>query len=235
MGIKIRRAVKADLDGIAEIYEHIHTEEESGRVCIGWIRGVYPERQTAEAALDRGDLFVEELDGRLAGTAILNQLQVDTYRDAPWQYNVPDDQIMVMHTLVIDPYAPKCGLGRAFAAYYENYALENGCLYLRIDTNAKNINARRFYEKLDYREIGILPCTFNGIKEVNLVLLEKSLQKLCKNRSANHSHDTSNNNGKTADGAFYFSKLHGFGSTDGVGRTSQSHSFCDWLCNMKKL
>ena len=65
MGITIRKAVKADLDGIAEIYEHIHTEEESGRACIGWIRGVYPERQTAEAALDRGDLFVEELDGRL--------------------------------------------------------------------------------------------------------------------------------------------------------------------------
>ncbi len=175
MGITIRKAVKADLDGIAEIYEHIHTEEESGRACIGWIRGVYPERQTAEAALDRRDLFVEELDGRLAGTAILNQIQVDTYRDAPWQYDVPDDQIMVMHTLVIDPYAPKCGLGRAFAAYYENYALENGCPYLRIDTNAKNTNARRFYKKLDYREIGILPCTFNGIKGVDLVLLEKKL------------------------------------------------------------
>lgn len=175
MGITIRKAVKADLDGIAEIYEHIHTEEESGRACIGWIRGGYPERQTAEAALDRGDLFVEELDGRLAGTAILNQIQVDTYRDAPWQYDAPDDQIMVMHTLVIDPYAPKCGLGRAFAVYYENYALENGCPYLRIDTNAKNTNARRFYKKLDYREIGILPCTFNGIKGVDLVLLEKKL------------------------------------------------------------
>lgn len=48
MGITIRKAVKADLDGIAEIYEHIHMEEESGRACIGWIRGVYPERQTAE-------------------------------------------------------------------------------------------------------------------------------------------------------------------------------------------
>ena len=48
-------------------------------------------------------------------------------------------------------------------------------LCLRMDTNAKNENARRFYKKLGYSEVGIVPCVFNGIDGVNLVLLEKKL------------------------------------------------------------
>ena len=137
--------------------------------------GGYPVRATAEAALERGDLFIEESDGQPVGTAIINRIQVDVYRNAEWQYPAPDDQIMVLHTLVIDPRAKGRGLGRAFVDYYEQTARDCGCRYLRMDTNALNANARAFYRKLNYREIGIQPCDFNGISNIQLVLLEKCL------------------------------------------------------------
>lgn len=176
MQVNIRKALAADIDAINEIYEHIHTEKEQGQVNTGWIRGVYPTRATAEAALSRNDLFVEEMDGKIVGTAILNQVQVDIYKEAPWQYDVPDEQVMVLHTLVIDPYVKGRGLGTAFVAYYEQYALEHGCFYLRMDTNELNVNARSLYKKLNYNEIAVLPCAFNGIPDVKLVLLEKKLR-----------------------------------------------------------
>ena len=125
MPVQIRKAVSADLDAVALIYSHIHTEEEQGRAVIGWQRGVYPERETAEKALERDDLFVEELDGVPVGTAIINQQQVDVYAGAPWEYEAPEDRVMVLHTLVIDPQAPARGLGRAFVAFYEQYARES--------------------------------------------------------------------------------------------------------------
>ena len=43
---------------------------------------------------------------------------------------------------------------------------------MRLDTNAKNVRARRMYKTLGYREIGIVDTTFNGIAGVELVLLE---------------------------------------------------------------
>ena len=49
--MKIRKAKTADLDQIERIYDHIHDFEESGVVTIGWIRGVYPIRETAEIIL----------------------------------------------------------------------------------------------------------------------------------------------------------------------------------------
>ena len=137
----IRKAARADLDAVCRIYDQIHTAEERGEATIGWQRGVYPERETAEAALTRGDLFVQEQDGEIVGTAILNQNQVDSYAGANWRYDAPDSEVMVLHTLVIDPEAKSRGLGREFAAFYEGYALAHGCRYLRIDTNARNARA----------------------------------------------------------------------------------------------
>ena len=201
----IRKAAASDLDAIVRIYDAVHDQEERGVAVIGWDRKTYPTRDTARAALDRGDLFVLELKPYtetetavcvetempifrtkktsasaetaqvIAGAAIINQIQVDTYSQADWAYDAAAEEVMVLHTLVIDPAYGCRGLGRQFVEYYEQYALEHGCRYLRMDTNERNARARAMYRKLGYREAGIVPCIFNGIPGVNLVMLEKHL------------------------------------------------------------
>ena len=86
----IRKAVQADIPAVAAIYDKLHTEEEAGRITIGWIRGVYPTEDTAWQALSRGDLFVQEDSGRIVGAAIINQTQVDAYYGGPWQFAAAD-------------------------------------------------------------------------------------------------------------------------------------------------
>ena len=46
---------------------------------------------------------------------------------------------------------------------------------MRLNTNEKNKRAREMYRKLGYKEVGIVPTVFNGIPDVNLVLLEKRI------------------------------------------------------------
>lgn len=171
----IRLATEKDIPAIAEIYEDIHTEEEAGNLTIGWERGVYPTEKTAADSVAAGDMFVCERDGKVVAAAKINKDQVDVYADGEWEYPAPDDEVCVLHTLVVSPKAQTCGIGKEFVKFYEEYALENGCPYLRMDTNERNVRARRFYEKVGYKEIGIVPCIFNGIEGVGLVLLEKKL------------------------------------------------------------
>ena len=173
----IRKATAQDIDAVEKLYDAIHTAEENGKQTIGWIRGIYPVRKTAEMALARDDLFVLEDDGKICGTGILNKIQVDSYAESHWEHEVPDERVCVLHTLVIDPDSAGKGYGRAFVEYYETYARENGCTELRIDTNARNEVARAMYKKHGYTEIGIVPTVFNGIEGVQLVLLEKYLGK----------------------------------------------------------
>lgn len=59
--------------------------------------------------------------------------------------------------------------------FYEEYARAHGCAYLRMDTNARNAAARRLYVRMGYHEADIVPCDFNGIPGIQLVLLEKRL------------------------------------------------------------
>ncbi len=139
------------------------------------MREVYPTRETALAALDRGDLFVGVEGGKVFGTAVINQIQVAEYYGADWEHEADDSEIMVLHTLVISPQEMGRGLGKAFVAFYEEYALLHGCHYLRMDTNEKNLKAREMYKKLGFKERGIIPCTFNGIHGVQLILLEKKI------------------------------------------------------------
>ena len=168
----IRKATREDIPAVGALYDEIHTREEAGEVTTGWIRGVYPVRETAEAAVGRDDLFVQEdEDGRIIGTAILNQIQVDVYADGEWRYPAEDEEVMVIHTLIISGKAKGRGCGSEFLEYYEEYARERGCPYLRLDTNARNRAAREFYRSHGYHEIGIVPTVFDGIAGVDLVFV----------------------------------------------------------------
>ena len=174
----IRKATKEDIQAIAGIYDEIHDREAAGETTTGWLRDVYPTQATAEASVDRDDMFVQEDEqGNVVGTAIINRNQVDCYADGDWEYPAADDEVMVIHTLIISNQEGRRGSGYEFLQFYENYARENNCPYLRLDTNARNAAARAFYEKHGYKEIGIVPTVFNGIPGVDLVLIEKRLSE----------------------------------------------------------
>lgn len=170
-----RKAVPSDAAAIAAIYERIHDGEEAGRSSIGWRRGVYPTLATAERAIAEGEMYVSEHEGVLYAAGRINQKQEEVYYAVPWLYPAEDRDVLVLHTLVVDPpYAGK-GEGSGFVAFYEAMARSMGCKVLRMDTNARNRKARRLYKRLGYREAGIMPCVFNGIPGVGLVCLEKKI------------------------------------------------------------
>lgn len=172
----IRKANESDIEAVAGIYEKIHTEEEAGRTTTGWKRGIYPTRQTALDAFNQGKLYVLEKDDVVMAAARLDQNQLPAYADVDWAYAASDEEVLVLHTLVVDPTAKGHGYGRAFMSFYEDAAKASGCRCLRIDTNEKNLRARKLYHSLGYRESGIIPCTFNGLEGVQLVCLEKKLE-----------------------------------------------------------
>lgn len=173
--IQFRKAHSTDIERIWEIYLENHIAEEEGEAVIGWNRNIYPTRKTAEDALSRDDLFVLEDETGVMGTAIINQEQMDVYPLGNWQFQVSDEEVMVLHTLVISTKASGKGYGKKFVDFYEQYAQKHGCPYLRMDTNERNVRARAMYEKLGYKEIGIVPCTFHSMTGINMVLLEKKL------------------------------------------------------------
>lgn len=173
--IMIRKATRRDIPAITRIYERIHAREEAGLGTTGWKRGIYPTEETARRALAGDELFVDEREGAVVAAARINRVQEPEYALCHWQYAAPEDKVMVLHTLTVDPEAAGQGVGSGFVAFYEQYARGNGCSCLRMDTNQINAPARALYKRLGYREAGIVPCDFNGLGILQLVCLEKRL------------------------------------------------------------
>lgn len=171
----IRKAQESDIMRVAEIYDLIIDSDcgTQSRVC--WEKGVYPTSGTARAALARGDLFVMTEDGRIVASAIINQIQPESYKLCKWRFSAKDSEVMVLHTLCVAPEESGKGYGGGFVRFYESCARERSCTCLRMDTNARNINARQIYKKFGYAEADIVPCDFNGIKNIELVCLEKKI------------------------------------------------------------
>ena len=175
----IRKATFADVDAIERIYNAILDQEEAGEVSIGWQRCVYPTRQTALDAIEQADdmyvMTADDDETAVVAAARINQEQVPEYANADWEHDAPAEQVMVLHTLVVDPKSGGHGYGKRFVAFYEQLAAQSGCPYLRMDTNERNVRARALYKKLGFSEPDIVDCDFNGIDGIRLVCLEKKL------------------------------------------------------------
>ncbi len=171
----IRKSTQLDIQNIESIYNHVHDCEEQGLLSTGWIRNIYPTRKTTTDALEHDDLFIDEVDGSIVSCGIINKIQMPQYKACNWSFCADDNSVMVLHTLAVDPLFKGKGYGKKFVGFYEQYALANNCPFLRIDTNFNNSVARKMYASLGYKEIGVIPCDFNGIQNINLVCLEKKL------------------------------------------------------------
>jgi len=171
----IRMATENDIPMIVRIYDKILELEAEGKTHTGWKKGIYPTKETAMDAITKNELFVFEEDGRILASARINQEQVPEYAKCQWKYDAPDSEIMVIHTLVVDPDLSGQGIGSKLISFYESFASNNGCHYLRLDTNEINAAARALYKKLGYTEQGVVSCVFNGIEGAKLVCLEKKL------------------------------------------------------------
>ncbi|CEM61950.1 GNAT family N-acetyltransferase [Treponema phagedenis] len=173
----IRKATDKDIKRVVEIYEKVIKNDMDGARVVGWTLGIYPTEETAAEALKEGTLFVMEKDGTVVASARIDKNQPAAYADVNWQdKNAHSRNVMVIHTLSVDPDYSGKGYGKEFIQFYEDYALKNGCPYLRIDTFDTNKVSRGLYKSLGYHEAGIISCNFNNIPDGKLVCLEKRLK-----------------------------------------------------------
>ena len=170
----IRKGEPRDIAAIAVIYDRILDREERGGASTGWIRGVYPTADTARAALEAGELFVMEREGRVVVAGRINHEQCPQYAAVPWtEPETPDEQVLVLHTLVSDPLVAGHGCGTEFVAFYEQYAREHGCTWLRIDTNARNVSgAEKFIDFLCRGDIAAMNYEYVGYAIPNTAAID---------------------------------------------------------------
>ena len=155
MEIEIRAANAFDLDATGRLYNEVVGFLNATENLTGW-GNEYPTRTDAEAALSEGALYVALREKELAGTVILNQKPAAEYFGEPWQVVCEWSEVLIIHTLAVDPRFRRNGIAEALLKFAEALAKQRGLRAIRLDGYRKNEPAFALYEKLGYKFIGMV-------------------------------------------------------------------------------
>lgn len=117
----------------------------------------YPNEAVLRLDIEHHQLWVAELNGRVAALAALTQHQDPEYAQADWD---PAEPALVTHRLAVDPAAQGHGLAAALLQQAEVLARQQGLRTLRVDTNSENTATQRLFPKLGYRFAGEIALEF---------------------------------------------------------------------------
>ncbi|MBD5097133.1 MAG: GNAT family N-acetyltransferase [Lachnospiraceae bacterium] len=172
----IRKAVSDDIGVVEASYnEHFKHEMEYGAFTI-FKKEIYPTRKDAEKAINNGTLYVYEENNNIAGSIIVDNIQPTEYAGIVWGQTVADEEVKVIHLLLVRPSMAGKGIGSALVKYAMELARNDSCKVLRLDTGSQNIPALSLYRKLgfqvvatDFMKVG------NAIEHSGHLFLEKTL------------------------------------------------------------
>lgn len=172
----IRKAVMTDVNLIEDTYnEHFQYELDHTAFTV-FKKGVYPTRDDAEQAIHAGTLFVYEENGTIVGSIIINKVQPIEYATIPWKENLSEDEVMVIHLLMVRPSMSGRGIASSLIKFATELAQKNNCKALRLDTGSQNIPAVSLYQKKGFEIIASAPKKVGDvIAHKNHLYLEKIL------------------------------------------------------------
>jgi ribosomal protein S18 acetylase RimI-like enzyme len=149
----IRLATRKDIPGLMELLRRVvPLMQAAGN--LQW-DDKYPNADVFEHDIERGQLWVADIDGSVAAVAAVTADQEPEYAQVGWDI---DEPAVVVHRLAVDPEFRGAGLAGALMNKAEEVAVERGISVLRVDTNTQNEATQRLFPKLGYAlsgEIGL--------------------------------------------------------------------------------
>jgi len=115
----------------------------------------YPNAQVFEKDIALNQLWVEDVDGVIAGIAAITTDQEPEYADVGWDIT---ETAIVTHRLAVSGKYRGRGIAAALLMQAEQEAINRGINLLRIDTNVANQATQKLFPKLGYSfagEIGL--------------------------------------------------------------------------------
>ena len=150
----IELGTMADVDELEKLYDDVNDYFQTGFNYPGWLKGIYPVRETAIAGIADGNLFTLKIGNRIAGSVILNHKPEEAYNQVTWGIEAQYNEIMVIHTLVVHPDFMKQGVAQRLVDFAKDYAVQQHAKAIRLDVSVHNAPAISLYEKSGYRHVG---------------------------------------------------------------------------------
>jgi ribosomal protein S18 acetylase RimI-like enzyme len=170
----IRLATKNDLGYILEIVEDARSLARSINSTQWLGKDGYPSRFTFEQDIADKQLYVLQVDGKIAAMVVISENAEPTYikiYKGEWLLN--HKPYLVIHRLAVRKEFYKQGLAKSLLIYAEEVARKEGFASIRIDTSKQNKPMLSLVDKLNYKYCGIIKLNKYIGEEDNRLAFEK--------------------------------------------------------------
>lgn len=157
----VEKGTITDIDELEILYNYLNDYLAANVNYPGWIKHIYPIRKTAIDGVIAGTLFVLKVDGIIAGSVILNHEPERAYNEVVWGVQAEYEEVIVVHTLVVNPRFMQKKIAWTLMKFAEKYAVEQKMKSIRLDVSIHNFPAIALYEKLGYKYTGTVDLGLN--------------------------------------------------------------------------
>ena len=112
----------------------------------------YPHKDAFLNDLERNELYVFELENRIAGCVVISTHKDVEYESVAWL--TPDGNNIYIHRLAVHPDFQGKGLAQRMMDFAEQEALVQNRTSIRLDTFSQNLRNQKFYEQRGYKKLG---------------------------------------------------------------------------------
>jgi ribosomal protein S18 acetylase RimI-like enzyme len=145
----IRKATLLDIDIILKITKACATSMISKNI-FQW-NAHYPNKLAFTNDVQRGELYVLELNNQIIGCITISTLMDDEYIPVTWL--TPNKNNIYIHRLAIHPSHQGKGYAQQLMQFAENYSKTNQYVSIRLDTFSKNPRNQKFYDLRGYKKL----------------------------------------------------------------------------------
>ena len=145
----IRKANINDIDSIMKIIKET-VEEMRSYNNTQWDEN-YPQAKNFQDDIEKEDLYVEEIDGQVAGFICVNYIEPDEYKGLNWSL---DEKAMVVHRMAVNSVHRNKGVAKGLMKFADELARKNNVVYLKTDTYSINTKMNSLFKKCGYKLIG---------------------------------------------------------------------------------
>ncbi|WP_431124673.1 GNAT family N-acetyltransferase [Flagellimonas flava] len=146
----IRLAKISDIDGILEITRACAAKMESEGI-YQWNEH-YPSKQAFLKDLERDELYITEVEGKLVGAIVVSTFMDQEY--VPIEWLTPNGNSTYIHRICVDPNLQGKGYAQKLMDFAEELSKHKGFTSVRLDTFSQNKRNQRFYEQRGYQKLG---------------------------------------------------------------------------------
>ena len=170
--LTIRKAVKEDYPNVREFYYELTDTLQDAQYSPGWERDIYPTQEWLIDSIEKQELYVGELNGRIVSCMVVNQEYNDGYKEIDWMIEAKDSELLVIHALGVAADVSGRGLAKQMVGYVIEMAKSQGIKTIRLDVLEGNLPAEKSYTKVGFEYTGTVPMFYEDTGWTNYKAFE---------------------------------------------------------------